>query len=272
MFGLVLRGSERFATRESRQKNHEARGEEAVSLFVGDTGLADPLSTMAYERGGEGRVREISRKAPRSASLRRGAGSGSLPASGDLAAEPLDGADAVLRGRVPQSILAGIPFEELWRLHPDEFNAIPMHGKMVRIPRWQLAFGRDSHYTRRTRKALPMPSMLRRLFDWTRSAIDARLNGVLANFYDGAMEHYIGPHRDRTMDLVTGAPIVTISLGEERVFRLRPWKRQGMIDFPAGNGAVFVIPYETNKHWTHEVPHRARDLGRRVSVTLRAYR
>jgi alkylated DNA repair dioxygenase AlkB len=208
---------------------------------------------------------------PQSASLRCGAGSGAPSAGGELTAERLDETHVVLRGKVPKKILAGIPFEALWRLHPDEFNAIPMHGKMVKIPRWQLAFGMDSHYTRRTRKASPIPPMLEPLFDWTHSAIDARLNGVLVNFYDGSKAHYIGPHRDRTTDMVVGAPIVTISLGEERVFRLRPWKGSEMIDFPAENGAVFVIPFQTNQQWTHEVPHRARDVGRRISITLRAY-
>ena len=36
-------------------------------------------------------------------------------------------------------------------------------------------------------------------------------------------------------------------------------------------GGVFVMPYATNLAWTHEVPHFARDRGRRVSVTLRAF-
>jgi alkylated DNA repair dioxygenase AlkB len=118
---------------------------------------------------------------------------------------------------------------------------------------------------------LPVDSQLQPFLDWAHSAVDAQLNGILVNWYDGGLRHYIGRHRDSTANLVVGAPIVTISLGEERVFRLRPWKGKGIIDFPAANGMVFVLPYETNLHWTHEVTHRTRDIGRRISVTLRAF-
>ena len=68
-----------------------------------------------------------------------------------------------------------------------------------------------------------------------------------------------------------GAPIVTLSLGEERVFRLRPWKGKGFRDFPTTNRTALVLPYATNRAWTHEVPHAARFTGRRISVTFRAF-
>ncbi len=67
-----------------------------------------------------------------------------------------------------------------------------------------------------------------------------------------------------------GAPIVTISLGATRVFRL--WaKDKGHADFQATHGSVFVLPWETNKGVKHGVPHRASDTGRRISITLRAF-
>ena len=68
-----------------------------------------------------------------------------------------------------------------------------------------------------------------------------------------------------------GAPIVTVSLGQDRVFRLRPWKGKGFRDFDAENGTVFVMPYNTNQAWTHEVPKAKRFQGRRISVTFRAF-
>ena len=94
---------------------------------------------------------------------------------------------------------------------------------------------------------------------------------MLVNWYDGNLGHYIGKHRDDTRDLVKGSPIVTISFGEERPFRLRPRKGNGFTDFPAREGAVFVMPWETNLEWTHEVPCHRKHQGRRISVTLRAF-
>lgn len=185
--------------------------------------------------------------------------------------EQLDDSNVFHRGRLPETVLAALQFEALWSIHPDEFHEIMIHGKLVKTPRWQQAFGKDYHYTSRTNVALPTPRILQPLVDWGQAAIDCRLNGVLVNWYDGKNGHYIGRHRDSVVDMIGGAPIVTISLGEERVFRLRPWKGRRIMDFSAGNGSVFVMPYETNLRWTHEVPRRARDLGQRISVTLRAF-
>jgi alkylated DNA repair dioxygenase AlkB len=68
------------------------------------------------------------------------------------------------------------------------------------------------------------------------------------------------------------APIVTISLGAERVFRIRRWKGDAVThDIPTGNGTVIVMPYAVNLAWTHEVPHSAKVVGRRISVTARAF-
>jgi alkylated DNA repair dioxygenase AlkB len=188
-----------------------------------------------------------------------------------LSIEQLDGTNVFFHGQLPQNIVASAQFDPLWHLHPEEFHEIMMHGKLIKTPRWQQAYGQDYHYTSRTNVALPIDSRLQPFLDWARVAIDARFNGLLVNWYDGSQRHYIGRHRDSTANMVVGAPIVTISLGDQRIFRLRPWKGQGAVDFPAANGTVFVTPYETNLHWTHEVPHRARDRGRRISVTLRAF-
>ena len=85
------------------------------------------------------------------------------------------------------------------------------------------------------------------------------------------MSHYIGAHRDSREGLIEGTPIVTVSLGEQRTFRLRPWEGRGFRDFAAPHGSVFVMPWGTNLAWTHEVPHAAAHTGRRISVTLRAF-
>ncbi len=71
--------------------------------------------------------------------------------------------------------------------------------------------------------------------------------------------------------MVSGSPIVTLSLGEERVFRMRPYRGQGKIDVVVSHGAVVVIPFAANQLWTHEVPNFKRYQNRRISLTLRAF-
>jgi len=172
---------------------------------------------------------------------------------------------------LPLKDTAATEFETLWALHPSQSNEILIHGRMVPIPRWQQAYGRDYQFSGSVSQALPVPNILGPFLVWAREAVDARLNGLLLNWYEAERRHYIGAHRDSRHGLVTGTPIVTISLGDERIFRLRIPKERGFTDFEATHGAVFVMPWETNLHVKHEVPKAARAKGRRISITARAF-
>lgn len=184
----------------------------------------------------------------------------------------LDAAHVIWISRAQPSLArSGEGFQELWNAHPDIFHKVKFMGKEVDTPRWQQAYGKNYRYTGSQNNALPIPEILQPYLDWAQQEVDSRLNGLLLNWYEGKRGHYIGAHRDDTRDLVPGSPVVTISVGEQRTFRLRPWKQKGMKDFPFGNGQVIVVPWETNEAWTHEVPHFAENIGRRISVTLRAY-
>ncbi|MCK6478852.1 MAG: alpha-ketoglutarate-dependent dioxygenase AlkB [Planctomycetes bacterium] len=178
----------------------------------------------------------------------------------------------VLVGALPPRLLPNAEgFEELWNLHPPRPHVVRMLGRRIPTPRWQQAYGRDYRYTGSTNVALPIPAGLRQFLESARKAVDRRLNGVLLNWYDGAKRHHIGQHRDSRTGLVPGAPIVTISLGERRTFRMRQRGGAGRLDLEVADGTVIVMPYEVNLAWTHEVPHRAGDVGRRISITLRSF-
>lgn len=189
-----------------------------------------------------------------------------------MLARPLPDGQTVQTGRLPPALLpdaAGT--DALWQLHPPDYHVISMHGKPVATPRWQQAYGADYHYTGRVNRALPLTPAMAPFLAWAREAVDPRLNGLLFNWYDADHAHYIGKHRDSSKQMITGAPIVTISLGATRLFRLRPWRGAGMVDIEVDHGSVLVIPFATNLLWTHEVPHRAADRGRRISITLRGF-
>ncbi|NVB77483.1 MAG: 2OG-Fe(II) oxygenase [Kofleriaceae bacterium] len=193
--------------------------------------------------------------------------------SWQLEPRALDETASVRVGRLPDDMIPDAAgFDRLWGMHPETFHLIKMHGKEVRTPRWQQAYGADYRYTGNTNRALAVPAELEPLHAWIRDQIDPRLNGLLLNWYDAEHGHYIGKHRDSTINMVNGAPIVTISLGAERVFRIRRWKGDAtMHDIPTGNGTMIVMPYAVNLAWTHEVPHNAKAAGRRISITARAF-
>lgn len=189
----------------------------------------------------------------------------------DFDSVKLSTGDLFWLGMLPHSLLEQISFEALWDLHPPEFPEILIHGKRVKTPRWSQAYGRDYRFSGQLAQADPVPSVLDPILQWCHDAIDDHLNGLLLNWYDGTLGHYIGKHRDKTTGMVVGTPIVTVSFGEARVFRLRKWKGDDTLDYVAEHGSVFVIPFEMNQRWTHEVPKLKRYQERRVSVTLRAF-
>ena len=189
-------------------------------------------------------------------------------------AHDLGGGYRFLTGWLPAGVLDALDFETVWALHPPDFPEIHMHGHRVKIPRWQQAYGVDYHFSGQVSEALTVPVCLEPIRGWCRSTIDPALNGLLLNWYDGRLGHYIGRHRDSTRHLVPDSGIVTIALGEERVFRLRPWPDSSAAkptDFRTGNGSVFILPWATNRAFTHEVTASKRLTGRRISVTLRAF-
>jgi alkylated DNA repair dioxygenase AlkB len=135
----------------------------------------------------------------------------------------LGGGHSFWSGQLPEAVVYPISFEELWDLHPPEMPEILIHGRRLKIPRWQQAYGVDYRFSGQVSTAQPVPQCLEALLAWCWVAIDPRLNGLLLNWYDGQLGHYIGRHRDSTRNLVPSSGIVTVSLGEERVFRLRSW-------------------------------------------------
>ena len=189
-------------------------------------------------------------------------------------AHELGGVHRFLTGWLPSEVLNLVSFEALWALHPPNFPEIQMHGKRVPIPRWQQAYGVDYHFSGQVSVALAVPGELQPVLDWCRSILSPAFNGLLLNWYDGQLGHYIGRHRDSTRGLVPCSSIVTISLGEERSFRLRPWPHDTgakPTDFRTGNGSVFILPWDTNRTFTHEVTPSSRFTGRRISITARAF-
>ena len=59
-------------------------------------------------------------------------------------------------------------FEEFWNEHPNEFHEIKMHGRPVKTPRWQQAYGKDYHYTGNVNGALAVPQRLESLLRYRR--------------------------------------------------------------------------------------------------------
>ena len=64
------------------------------------------------------------------------------------------------------------------------------------------------------------------------------------------------------------------SIGAPRTFRMTrgTGKERARFDLRTGHGTVIELSCDANRRWKHEVLHRRGDLGRRISLTFRAFR
>uniref|UniRef100_A0A7S2XDL9 Fe2OG dioxygenase domain-containing protein n=1 Tax=Lotharella oceanica TaxID=641309 RepID=A0A7S2XDL9_9EUKA len=172
-------------------------------------------------------------------------------------------------------------FKELWDSHPTEYNEIMMHGRMVKIPRWQEAFGQSYTFSGSTavaRRDVPGPvaTCMARV---NRLVTCFAFKMALVNWY--APQHYLGPHHDDARQLVEASPIVSITWGQTRTFRIKrnPKKecegsKNASLDLR--NGDLLLMSWCLNKTHKHEVTKLAKGrqvaAGGRINVTLRAFK
>lgn len=221
------------------------------------------------------------------------------------------------QGVLPESV--AIPTMEEWiQLMPAVKEKVRMYGKLTDMPRFSQNYGHSYTYSGVLHEAKPMPPCLEPLLEWVNNlplqhaasvaggrqeeekkeapATRGGFKGLLVNWYlDG--KSYISEHADNEDELVPGSPVVSLSHGQERVFRIRPPKpkknkkeptasssgtaskkrkaadRRPMRDIVMRNRTWLVMGGNFQKHFTHQVPKgsEASVMGMRVNVTARKY-
>jgi alkylated DNA repair dioxygenase AlkB len=95
-------------------------------------------------------------------------------------------------------------------------------------------------------------------------------NAILVNRYANG-DDYIGAHSDDEKSLRTNG-VVTISIGQERIFRIRDKKTKQIVsDIVIQDGDLYWMYGEFQKHFTHEIPKQKSAKGVRISLTFRKH-
>lgn len=139
--------------------------------------------------------------------------------------------------------------------------------------RWYLASSKYSRYTDAPAPGPHVAALAERITaQWQLAA-----NAVLVNRYGpGDTVDY---HADNEKRLAP-APIVSVSLGDERTFRIRPTGKDTAARLETGGehliarlrrGDVVVMSHSMQRHYVHEVPTFKRDVGVRINLTFRQY-
>ena len=163
-------------------------------------------------------------------------------------------------------------FSNLWNRHPAEQATFNLFGPK-KFPRYQQTYGADYHFSGVTFKGEPVYPHVQNLFDYFTELFKNKykFNGALFNWYDGG-SHYIGPHQDDEKDLVPESPVITITFGTTRIFRIKNLESGETISYTPEHNSVLIMGGNFQKTHKHSVPKQLKIKGKRVSVTLRAFK
>lgn len=144
-------------------------------------------------------------------------------------------------------------------------------GKWVKVPRLMCWYGDpDAYYQYSGVNHQPRP--------WTpelqsvRAKVEQQchctFNSVLANLYRDGRDS-MGCHADDEKELGLNPVIASLSLGDERLFKLHHKKRKETLDINLGHGDLLVMAGSLQHHWVHSVPKTKIIKTPRINLTFR---
>ena len=150
----------------------------------------------------------------------------------------------------------------------------PMFGRVVVAPRltaWYGEPGTTYRYSGVERPAGTWLPPIEKLALQVAGAVAWRFNYVLVNRYrDG--NDMLGWHADDEADLGETPVLAAISVGAERVFRMRPRRGGASTAAVLGHGSLLVMWGNSQRDYKHCLPRTRRPVSERLSFTFRRTR
>jgi alkylated DNA repair dioxygenase AlkB len=148
---------------------------------------------------------------------------------------------------------------------------IVIFGKSHKVPRLMCWYGESyAHYQYSGVNHQPIP--------WTPVLLEVRkkieqfcqsdFNSVLGNLYRSGSDS-MGCHADDEKELGRNPIIASLSLGDERRFKLHHKKRKITLDMGLKHGDILFMAGELQHHWVHSVPKTKKIKTPRINLTLR---
>lgn len=165
-------------------------------------------------------------------------------------------------------------FDALWDLHPIKRKQLCMGGRLVALPRYIENYGIDYKFSGTMFPGIEPPVILHDILNKltplvSRSNGNTLLNNCLVNWYENG-DHYIGPHSDSEVGLYKNSPIISLSLGATRKFKLHAKNVSSIpLDISVSNGDLLIMGGTTQHTHMHSVPKTKRCKERRISITMR---
>jgi len=150
-------------------------------------------------------------------------------------------------------------------------ETIKMYGKPVKVPRlvcWYGDEGIEYRYSGINHIGLPWTPGLLLLKTRIEQHTHHKFNSVLGNYYRNESDS-MGWHADNEKELGKTPCIASISLGEERIFKIRNKKSKEIFQIMLTNGSLLLMSGNFQNEWQHSVPKVNQQKGARINLTYR---
>ena len=144
-------------------------------------------------------------------------------------------------------------------------------GKGVKVPRLICWYGDPEavyQYSGVVHEPLPWTADLFRVRQQIEQYCGRYFNSVLANLYRDGSDS-MGWHADKEKELGINPFISSLSLGDERLFKIRHNKTKQTIDINLQHGDLLLMGGALQHHWRHCVPKTRKEKSPRINLTFR---
>jgi alkylated DNA repair dioxygenase AlkB len=149
-------------------------------------------------------------------------------------------------------------------------DEITLFGKKVMQPRLVAWFGPQPYrYSGLTLVPQPMPESVLELLNKLNYQLGIEFNCLLANYYRNGQDS-MGWHADNDKELGADPQIASLSLGAQRVFKLRHKKDKNLkAQIQLESGSLLLMGKGSQVHYLHSLPKTAKPIGERINLTFR---
>ncbi|MGR9012169.1 MAG: alpha-ketoglutarate-dependent dioxygenase AlkB family protein [Gammaproteobacteria bacterium] len=150
-------------------------------------------------------------------------------------------------------------------------EAIFIYGRWVKVPRLMCWYGDPDacyRYSGVNHQPMPWIPALQEIRDKVETQCRYAFNSVLANLYRDGKDS-MGCHADDEKELGPNPVIASLSLGDQRLFKLHHKKSAEKLDIVLGHGDLLVMAGTLQHHWTHSVPKTKKLKTPRINLTFR---
>jgi len=148
---------------------------------------------------------------------------------------------------------------------------IKMFGNPIKVPRLVCWYGDENvqyRYSGVDHKGLPWTTDLLHIKSRIEKHTQAHFNSVLGNYYRNETDS-MGWHSDNERELGGTPCIASLSLGEERLFKIRNNKQGTTYNIPLSNGSLLVMSGNFQNEWKHSIPKTKAIKQARINLTYR---